>query len=253
MAKKSLPKSAHPRIVAMVLSLTTVAATFFGCDGPGSNSRFLPRRERANRMERVLKALADYNDVSQLLPAAKRWHLPAPTCRDVRGRALYSWRFLLLSFCEMPSTKMDLSAPWYAPANCDTASRPAAYYCFSRDPNGRKEVTTNLVAVTGPNAAFDPDGKAKWDELPYDLIVIIESGSVNVHWAEPGDLEVRQVDQSVAAGLDGEGVLVGFADGQVWFLRNDVPLQDLLAFMTIPGAKESDRGERLAPYHVRVK
>jgi hypothetical protein len=153
----------------------------------------------------------------------------------------------------MPATKMDLSAPWYAPPNYNTARSPAAYYCFSREPSGGREVITNLVAVTGPGTAFDPIRNPRWDSLPPDLIVIIESGTAGVHWAEPGDLDVRAIGDSVTDGVDGTGVLIGFADGQVWFLDREIPLKDLREFMTIRGAQQSDRACRLAPYRMRIR
>jgi hypothetical protein len=38
-----------------------------------------------------------------------------------------------------------------------------------------------------------------------------------------------------------KGVYVGFADGAVWFLRRDMPLDGLERFFTINGAGGNDR------------
>jgi hypothetical protein len=41
---------------------------------------------------------------------------------------------------------------------------------------------------------------------------------------------------------------VVFADGQVWFLSADIPLEDVRKFLTIDGAKKHDREQVLGPY-----
>jgi hypothetical protein len=39
-----------------------------------------------------------------------------------------------------------------------------------------------------------------------------------------------------------------FADGEVWFLSDKVPFEDLKKFFTVAGAKAHDREALLAPY-----
>ena len=46
--------------------------------------------------------------------------------------------------------------------------------------------------------------------------------------------------------LDG-GFAVGFADGRVWYLSDEVPLATLKQFMTIAGAESADREQMLGP------
>jgi len=64
----------------------------------------------------------------------------------------------------------------------------------------------------------------------------------------PGDLDVRNVPASITEGLDGRGVYVAFADLSVWYLRKDVPLEDLKKFFSIEGARKYDRDKLLRPY-----
>lgn len=238
-----------------VLCVAVAVETCMGCRGPVEDPRFQPRRERARRMEYVLVGFLNYNDwtlrsTDNITPAESRGRIPPATWRDGRGRALYSWRLRLVPFVEGFPTKMDLHAPWYAPANHALTSRPMPYYCFSRDPDWRKRAVTNVVGVAGPGTAFDAHEQPRREILPPDLIVIIETGKAAVHWAEPGDLDIADVDQWITAGLDGQGVLVGFADGQVWFLDRRVALEDVRAFMTIEGAKRLDRATQLGKYRV---
>lgn len=174
--------------------------------------------------------------------------------RDPLGRPLYSWRFAHLpGGLSTHGVKTDYRAAWYAPSNYaffdgDVEGLGLYFYCFSGSKSSPTDYNTNVAAVTGPGTALDqkvPAGK----ELPDDLIVFVEIKDSGVHWMEPGgDIDVRAVPASLTKGLDGEGLFVAFADGNVWFLKSDVPLEDLKLFFTIDGAAKSDRKVLLLPY-----
>jgi len=76
-----------------------------------------------------------------------------------------------------------------------------------------------------------------------------------IEWMQPGDLDIRTMPRSInhtsgkgIAGNYPNGFFVGFADGHVWFLRNDTPFHQLEKFFTIEGAKTYDRDELLRPF-----
>jgi prepilin-type processing-associated H-X9-DG protein len=110
---------------------------------------------------------------------------------------------------------------------------------------------TNIVGITGPGTVFEEGREYRLGQFDSDTIVAIEVAEFDVCWAEPGDLHVDDVDESILAGPDGGGLNVLFADGSIWFLSSKVPLEDLKKFFTIEGAKAHDRDQVLAPYRVR--
>jgi prepilin-type processing-associated H-X9-DG protein len=56
--------------------------------------------------------------------------------------------------------------------------------------------------------------------------------------------------ESLTGGVDGDGVHVLFADGSVWFLRAEVPAENLVRFFTIAGARQCDRESLLGPWRL---
>jgi hypothetical protein len=100
----------------------------------------------------------------------------------------------------------------------------------------------------GPGTAFEDERVLGFKDLDGDTVIAIEVARTDTHWMEPGDLPVDDVPPSIVQGLEGDGVHVLFADGQVWFLSPDVPLADLRKFFTVDGAKRYDREQLLGPY-----
>lgn len=173
--------------------------------------------------------------------------------RDPLGRPLYSWRFALLPGLAGHGNKTDYDAAWYAPGNyafvdSDLEDCGVVCYCFFRGKRFPAGFDTNVAAVTGPGTAFDVR-RVRPADLPDDLIVFVEIKDSGVHWMEPGgDLDVRAVPSSITKGLKGQGLFVAFADGEVWFLTSNVPLENLKQFLTIDGAAKCDRKVLLLPY-----
>jgi hypothetical protein len=104
------------------------------------------------------------------------------------------------------------------------------------------------VAITGAGTAFDGDQQYGIPDLPPGTILAIEIKDSGVYWAEPGDLEVSNIPESITAGIDGDGVHVLFADCTVWFLKKELPLDDLEKFFTVESARQFDRDQVLGPY-----
>jgi hypothetical protein len=113
------------------------------------------------------------------------------------------------------------------------------------------------MAVVGPGTAFG-DG----DDIPASLaglssgvILLVESRQSGIPWPAPGDFDIRTMPRTIDApggtGISGchpGGFCVLFADGQVWFMSNEVSFDTLAKFFTIAAAKEFDREEVLGPY-----
>jgi len=149
--------------------------------------------------------------------------------------------------------------PWDDPMNRKVAAWPAQPFCFaSADAPPEKRCMTNILAVSGPDTAFVPGKGRRLSDLDTDTILIVETNDSNIHWMEPGDLDVSKmpddVDECSAIGISGTspgGFFVGFADGEVWKLRNDTPLSTLRKFFTVSGSKSHNRDKLLAEYRLQ--
>lgn len=197
------------------------------------------RATRINCLRQVGLALHNFNDIYR--------RLPPPVRVDKAGNPMCSWRFQIVPFVEAIMRGVDYDARWDDPVNDWLASQPYPIFCWQPERESPARLHTNVVAITGPGTAFDPDCVRRLDEMDADTVLAIEIADSGKHWMEPGDLHVDKVPESIMKGLDGEGVHVLFADGSVQFVSADVPLADLKKFFTIEGAKQYDREELLVP------
>ena len=190
-------------------------------------------------------AVHNFHDTYHRLPPAVR--------TDKAGRPLSSWRFQILPFVEAIMMEVHYDDRWDDPANRWLSSSPFHVYCWSSGKGLPESLHTNVVAITGPGTAFDGDRVIRPRDLDSDTILAIGIADSGIHWMEPGDLPIDQVPESITQGVEGYGVHVLFADGSVWMLRPDVPLEDLKKFFTIEGAKRYDRDEVLGPGLVHLR
>lgn len=136
---------------------------------------------------------------------------------------------------------IDHSKPWFDPAVRLLSSRTPDYFCFDHDLSNRDRQYTNVALICGPGTPFDESRTCSLEDLDDDTILAVEVADLDVHWMEPGDLHIDRLPASLMNGLDGQGVLVLFADSTVQYVPNSVPLDDLRKLMTIEGAKQHDR------------
>lgn len=223
-------------LVLATLAVGVALALVFGC----RTSR-LPKAsaERAQGLWHVLIGLRNYNDGMHRVPLAVE--------RDAFGRARYSWRYSVLLFIEQTGVPWDKDAVWYDPVDRYFAGKPQWCYCYPDNPRDPIPLTTSVMTLTGPGTAFD-GAEHKFDDLPQSLILCLEARNSTTHWMEPGDLNVADLPPSLTEGADGKGLLVGFADLQVWRLDSKVPVKNVRPFFTIDGAARSDRDRLLGPY-----
>jgi len=162
-----------------------------------------------------------------------------------------SWRFSL-RFYSLENEAFIFNEPWDSIANQEWART-------SENPFPTLDGEhTYIVAITGPDTFFDEVknlGPTAFDE---DTIVLVEVRNSGIHWMQPGDLSIesmpKTIDPSEGLGISGNlpgGFHVAFADGQAWFLSNDVPFEDLQRFFTREGALKASREELLEPYCIR--
>jgi hypothetical protein len=221
--------------------------------------------ENARASHRQHEADMDFKFITNALRNfdAGTLQLPYPTRHAVDGFAnnpiddptakpLYSWRLNVIVFlCSYADPQFDQAWDSSANANCRQYG-----FDFMRSNHGSQ--STQVFAITGPDTPFGDGASEKphaMSELDNDTILIVEVRNAGVHWMEPGDFDIRTMPHTINAadgrGISGEhagGFFVGFADGEVWFIGNDVPFDELAKFFTIAGAKANDRDAVLRPY-----
>jgi hypothetical protein len=210
------------------------------------------RHRIRNNFRFIELALLNYED-------ARKVRVPS-ALTDADGNELSSWRWQIVPYMEqLPndgSFTFDLSAKWDAPINKDPRNVPHQIYCWNL---GGKSSRTSVFAIAGPGAAFEPrhgEQRAGRGNVPDHCILLMEVADSKIHWMQPGDYDVTKL--LAATGRLGDtvkGVLTDrihilFADGEVWALSPDMPIDALKPFLTITAAKTGDRDKQLASYRV---
>ena len=214
-------------------------------------------RFRENKFEEEVKrgykecylAISNFNGA--------RGRLPSPTYNGPAGKPLSSWRFRILPYWGINNLGNRYNAAWDAKINSDIAAWKPDFFCMSDAQN----LETNVFAICGPGAAIELSAYNgvsinKLEELSPDVILAMEVADSKTHWMQPGDYDVTKL--LAATGRLGDtvkGILpdrihVLFADGEVWALSPDTPIDALKPFFTITAAKAASREESLSKYRV---
>jgi hypothetical protein len=202
-----------------------------------------------NRFKMLTNGIAEHNLWEERLPSA---------CRcDANDQPLSSWRYTLLPYLGKHGRPVYFDQPWKSDDNQKWAKWKAWYYCYDAD-DSFTVLNTGVVAVVGSGTAFEKGKTLRLRDLDGDTILIVESRNSGLHWMEPGDLDIRDLPVRIGPankrsiwGNTSLGVMVGFADQEVWFLRNDTPMDVLKVFFTVQGAKQNDR-DVLQKYRIPV-
>lgn len=182
---------------------------------------------------------------------------PPSAFRNERGEPTTSWR---LGFARHNSeSPPDMRTLWSEPKNqrFDTDARRRTY-AIGIGPGNAATQYTQVFALVGPGTAFtefQADKNPNMGDLPPDAILLLEHRNNTIHWMEPGDIEVENLQKgNWKTGIGGlqpnyaDGYLVAFADGAVWYIRKDVPREAISKFFTVKEARQNDRGDLLGPY-----
>ena len=174
--------------------------------------------------------------------------LPPAVRLDEQGKPLSSWRFQICPFLESFMQGVDYDKPWNDPENRTAMVAFAPFFCGQQNESSPTRFHTRFMVVTGPGTPFDGQRVCRLADLDDDTVLVVKVISSGVHWMEPGDLSIDQLPASLAQGPGGDGLCVLFADGAVWLLDKDTPIEKLKPFFTIEGAKQNDRQTLLGPY-----
>jgi len=186
-------------------------------------------------------------------------HLPYALAPKRVGDQTPSWRSAIPIVIPDDVVELDITDSERARQNNEAKWDNYWYRLFCFDPDGYREWDrhyTNIVAITGPGTPFEEDSQTRWSDLAPDTILLTEvTPEFGVEWMRSGDLDVRTMPRSInhpsGKGIGGNyagGFMVGFADGEVWFLNNNTPFHELEKFFAIERAKKNDRQESLGPF-----
>ncbi len=167
-----------------------------------------------------------------------------PTVKIRDGEPLYSWRYSLENWLG-PSLHLDkesYSHKWNSEYNKRYSSQPSIFFCHGNSTN------TNILAITGKGTFFDEDHPGAPKSAPPDTIIIIEVKDSNIHWMEPGDINVEDLKQENTRGIFTEGVHVGFANGTVCRLSSKTPIENIKKLCYAKRPKEENKETLLGKY-----
>lgn len=178
------------RIAAVLLGLSAVVGLFL--DAAGS------ARERARCMHCL-------NNLKQIAIGVQLYHdhhgcYPLPCTRDEAGRAMHSWRVLILPYITSQNVEglYDRKEPWDSPHNRKALDVfRSVYGCPTAQGWPPRATTTNYVAVVGRRPAWrhadasqkNPDSQ----QQKADTFLIVEMANSAIQWSEPKDIYLNDL------------------------------------------------------------
>src|SRR5262249_8649078 len=167
-------------------------------------------------------------------------HFPPPVVYGKDGKALYSWRVLLLPYLEAEAVykEFKLDEPWDSDHNKKLLSKMPKYFA-PLDIDADKGLTYYQVFV-GTGAAFEDKQSlriASFTDGTANTILIAEGGQA-VPWTKPVDLPyVADKALPKLGGQFKEGFYTALADGSVRFFKKDIAEKALRTWITRNGGE----------------
>ena len=209
------------------------------------------RMQCSNNLKQIGLAMHNYNQQYGCFPPA--------FIADKHGKAMHSWRVLILPFMDQKSLydRYRFDEPWDGPHNKALASQmPAVYRCPTEA--GPDSVQTSYAMIVGPHAFSDGPTPRKFGDIKDGLsntIMVAECAGAGINWLEPRDLDTEKMTYHIQSPngdrkpdksdicSDHAGVAnVLFCDGAVRTLSFGLDPEILKALMTIDGGEKVDPG-----------
>lgn len=172
--------------------------------------------------------------------------LPPASVRDAEGRALHSWRVLILPYLDQHEVYVRYwqDEPWDGPLNAELHEITLdVYQCRPmRDPPSTE---TNYLAVVGTESAWHPTRGRELSEFTdgtSQTLLVVEAHHTGIHWMAPNDLSLDSLPPTVnpplGLGFSSEhkgGAHALLVDGSVRFIPSSIAPEKLRALFTIAG------------------
>jgi hypothetical protein len=188
-----------------------------------------PEPAEMARLEQLAKALRQYHD--------KHGHFPPAATHGKDGKALLSWRVLLLPYLgeEKLYQQFKLDEPWDGPNNRKLIGKMPKVFrgCEAEGP------TTCYQVFVGPGAAFEGKTglrRADFKDDPARTILVAEA-TISVPWTKPEDLEYTPKRPLLNCGHYGRMQAV-FLDGKARVVKGEsqMPIGAFMGGPDDPGA-----------------
>jgi prepilin-type processing-associated H-X9-DG protein len=196
------------------------------------------RLQSANNLKQLALALLNYHDTNGAYPANAIY--------DKDGKALLSWRVVILPFVEQNNlySQFNLEEAWDSPRNKRLLARMPAVFKAStsktKHPNGTFYQGFHgkgafFEGKTGINIASITDGTS-------NTIAVVEAAN-DVPWTKPEDLPFVPGKPLPKLGgvFPGQGFNAAFADGSVRFIRSTFKESSLVKMITRNGGEVLDK------------
>ena len=212
------------RLLELWLSLSFASLVLGGLLIPGSmgsHRGVSSRNSCLNNMKQILLALNNYESAHGAYPP--------PYVADADGKAMHSWRVLILPYLEHAALfkKYRMDEPWDGPNNRELwEDMPEVYRCPGCDACKRLGVkpfgdvpanSANYFAIVGENSAWSAATKRTRQELRArgaDTLLVMEHTGKREPWTAPVDLtEEAAVSALRDGGVPGHPTL---SDGWFW-------------------------------------
>lgn len=206
-----------------------------------------PRRLTARERLGYLNWVYEFLDQDESDP-----RLPAPSVVDANGTPMASWRQVrYFALRPVPQNGMQYDLDWQCEKYADIRKRKngPTEFCFSGTSY------TSVMAVVGPGTAFDRRDELLPRELPKDCILLFEVFQKQIHWMQPGDIDIRTLSSTIVDTIHPssdlpDGFCVGFADRSVWRVRKDTPFDRLSILCDVDKARSHSRDDILGQYRI---
>ncbi len=201
------------------------------------------RTQCTSNLKQIALAMHNYHDMYQSFPPAY--------LADEDGKAMHSWRVLLLPFLGRQALyeQYNFDEPWNSPVNQRITSTVLNVYRCPSDPAAGLPETSYTMLV-GPGTLSDGTSVTSIGEIKdgtSNTLMIVEATGTGIGWAEPKDLDATKITFQVNEPLGGEiegphpaGANSAFCDGSVRFLSDFVEPEEVRAMSTIAGGEQVD-------------
>jgi hypothetical protein len=182
-------------------------------------------------------AVANYHDANG--------RYPPPYLNGPDGRPWHSWRILILPYIEQSGVYNEyrFDEPWDGPNNRKLAGRMPVLYAFTGSFRPGS-ATTNYLAVVGEETVWNASKPVTSADVADGLgmtILLVENNGAHVHWMEPRDLSLADIDLRLNSpgGVSSpyEDPAVVLLDGRLHRLRPGLQPTALRALFTIRGSE----------------